>query len=659
VDLLSPNWLVKLSTSMRSVFGLAAIVLLASSAAMADSQTPPSAVFPSATAPFNETATVAGFNPALGTLNSVDIKFLVGPLTAIVQVFNNTSQDQNFTNASASVSVTLTGPTGAPLSGGATATVAAGIATLSPNPSSFPATPGPATPVTQTITTGLSAFESGPVTFTFAATGNGSYAGQAPIGVFFGGTVQSGATVTVTYNYTPPLTLTCPVSGSLFMGTGANTSVTAAGGVPPYTYSLASGTLPAGLSLDSTAGTITGTPTATGSFTVQVKDSTGATAATTCPFTVTAPPPTMSCPVANTFTVGTPVNSPAITVSGGVAPFTFSVVGTLPPGLTLNASTGAITGTPTASGSFSVKVVDSTSVSGTNTCPFTVNLPVTGPIMSCPGLNSFEVNQPVNSPAIAVTGGTGPYTFSVVGTLPPGLTLNTNTGAITGTPTAVGTFQIEVTDSTGLVSTVLCPFSVNSTNVSQAAFLVKYAANLNIGESYIDITNTGANGAPPQGPGFGANVGNLCVNVYTFDPAEELVSCCSCLVTPDQTVNLGVNRDLISKTLTGSVPTSVTVKLLSSLAGGDGTSTNCSNSAATVATANLASGLAAWGTTLHADPRAGVYDTTEAPFTRSTLSIGELATLGGRCISIVGNASGFGICSSCRAGALGASKLAN
>ncbi len=60
--------------------------------------------------------------------------------------------------------------------------------------------------------------------------------------------------------------------------------------------------------------------------------------------------------------------------------------------------------------------------------------------------------MPFNSPAMNVTGGVGPYTFSVVGTLPAGLTLNTSTGAITGTPTAAGTFSIQVTDANGVVA---------------------------------------------------------------------------------------------------------------------------------------------------------------------------------------------------------------
>ena len=193
---------------------------------------------------------------------------------------------------------------------------------------------------------------------------------------------------------------------------------------------------------------------------------------------------------------------------------------------------------------------------------------------------------------------------------------------------------------------------------ADAPFQVRYAANLTIGESYINITNTGANGAALLGPGFGTQSGNICVNVYAFDPGEELISCCSCLVTPDQTVNLGVNRDLTVKTLTGVVPASVTVKLLATLAGTNGSGTSCTNSAATVgATTTGVAGLAAWGTTLHANPTGG-YDTTETSFTPATLSAGEAASIGGRCAAILGNGSGFGICNSCRAGALGASKLA-
>ncbi len=195
---------------------------------------------------------------------------------------------------------------------------------------------------------------------------------------------------------------------------------------------------------------------------------------------------------------------------------------------------------------------------------------------------------------------------------------------------------------------------------ADSPFQVRYAANLTApGESYINITNTGANGASFLGPGYGGAVGNICVNVYAFDATDEqLVSCCSCLITPDATANLGVKRDLTVNTLTGFAPTSVTVKLLATLAGTGGSGTSCTNSAAAVtATTTGVTGMAAWGTTIHLNP-AGGYDTTETPFTPATLSAGEAASIGNRCANILGNGSGSGICNSCRAGALGAGKLA-
>jgi hypothetical protein len=297
---------------------------------------------------------------------------------------------------------------------------------------------------------------------------------------------------------------------------------------------------------------------------------------------------------------------------------------------------------------------------------------------------SFTIENP--NATVALNG------IAFIDTLPAGLVVATPNGLngsscgggiITATP---GSGSISLTGAM-LAAGASCTFSVNVTaTISNVpgSFLVGYAANLQAGESMINITNTGASGASLPGPGFGAAVGNICVNVFAFDPNEELISCCSCLVTPDQTVNLGVNRDLTARTITGVVPTSVTVKLLATLAGGglltnitgNVTSSNggigntasaqilsgvasagCTNSAATVTSAALANGVAAWHTTLHATPTPGSYATTEAPFTGGTLSAAELASIGGRCAAIVGNGSGFGICTSCQSGALGGAKL--
>lgn len=172
-------------------------------------------------------------------------------------------------------------------------------------------------------------------------------------------------------------------------------------------------------------------------------------------------------------------------------------------------------------------------------------------------------------------------------------------------------------------------------------FQIRYAAHLDAGDSFVDITNAGTlSGVDPAG--------RICVNVYTFDPAEELVSCCSCPVTPNGLVSLSVRNDLISNTLTPGVPTSVTIKLLSSVpvAGA------CNASSPT--STNLARGMRAWGTTIHPVPGGPpAFGTTETPFLISQLSPSELNKLTSFCGFIQSNGSGFGICRSCRTGALG------
>ena len=173
-------------------------------------------------------------------------------------------------------------------------------------------------------------------------------------------------------------------------------------------------------------------------------------------------------------------------------------------------------------------------------------------------------------------------------------------------------------------------------------FQVRYASNLNIGDSVINITNAGT-----QNTVTGA-LTNICANVYTFSPDEQLISCCSCVVTPNALVSLSANSDLVSNTLTPAHPTSIVVKILATAG------TGCNASSAPVA--NLATGLRAWGTTLHAAPTTPVtYQVTETAFSPAGLSAGELARITSFCGFIQANGSGFGICRSCRLGGLGAS----
>ena len=236
----------------------------------------------------------------------------------------------------------------------------------------------------------------------------------------------------------------------------------------------------------------------------------------------------------------------------------------------------------------------------------------------------------------------------------PAITLTVNVAAnapvaVTNTANVAGGGETNTGNNTAAD-----PTTILVAVIPPDAFIIRYAANLTAGDSVIDITNTGANGASLTGPGFGGAVGNICVNVYAFSPDEQLVSCCSCLITPNGLVSLSVNQDMVSNTLTGVRPNSIVVKLLNTGAAANFAGTNCTNSAALAGTPAfpLAGGVLAFGTTLHAGPAAGAFNLTETPFIRATLSPAELASITSRCTNIVGNGSSFGICRSCRAGGL-------
>ncbi|MCX6596166.1 MAG: Ig domain-containing protein [Acidobacteria bacterium] len=172
-----------------------------------------------------------------------------------------------------------------------------------------------------------------------------------------------------------PLSATCPVHRTAVVGVAFNQQMTASGGALPYTYTVSAGSIPAGLSLNTSTGVVSGTPSATGTFALQVTDADGTVAGTTCAFTVNAAL-ALSCPVISTGVVGVAFNQ-AVAASGGVAPYTYSVAtGAVPAGLVLNAATGAVSGTPSAAGSFTIRVTDAQGNVAAGTCPFTVNPPV-------------------------------------------------------------------------------------------------------------------------------------------------------------------------------------------------------------------------------------------------------------------------------------------
>src|SRR6185295_14043992 len=223
-----------------------------------------------------------------------------------------------------------------------------------------------------------------------------------------------------------------------------------AGGTSPYIWSLPSGTLPPGLTL-SPDGIISGTPTALGTFNIVIKvtDNNGAGQSASKSFAIVIATPllltTASLPDA---TAGSPY-SQALTATGGTPPYLWSALSGLPPGLTLAAS-GIISGTPTASGPFSItlRVTDS----GNPAQISDKALPIT--IKSQPTLVITPATLPVGIVGVfyaqALTAvGPSPVTWSVIsGVLPPGITLATN-GSLTGSPTVVGTFGFQAQATAG------------------------------------------------------------------------------------------------------------------------------------------------------------------------------------------------------------------
>jgi subtilisin family serine protease len=263
----------------------------------------------------------------------------------------------------------------------------------------------------------------------------------------------------------PPLSVTTTSLPSGTVNAAYSATLTATGGTTPYSWSITVGALPAGLTLASGTGVISGTPTGTGtsSFTVQVTDSNSSTATKALSITVGTTPPTVTTTSLANGTQNAAYNA-TLTATGGTTPYSWSIIsGALPTGLTLASGTGVISGTPTGTGTsnFTVQVSDANSLTGTKALSLTVIAP---PSVTTTSMPNGTQNAAYNS-TLTATGGTTPYSWSIIsGTLPTGLTLASGTGVISGTPTGTGTsnFTVQVSDANSLTGTKALSLTINS-----------------------------------------------------------------------------------------------------------------------------------------------------------------------------------------------------
>jgi large repetitive protein len=218
-------------------------------------------------------------------------------------------------------------------------------------------------------------------------------------------------------------------------------------------WTVSGGALPAGVTLSS-GGLLSGSPTTAGDYSFKVTASSGGRSDSQT-YTLSVVSKLQLSARATAAEVGHAVTiKPQAT--GGKPGYTFAAEGTLPAGLTLNAATGEITGTPTAAGTYPLKlrVTDSIGLTTTVDVPLKVSAKLS---IARKALRAAKVGQLYRAKLTAL-GGVGPFTWNILGGrpgfLPKGIAFNKRTGTFAGTPTKAGVYRLrlQVVDSLGVRS---------------------------------------------------------------------------------------------------------------------------------------------------------------------------------------------------------------
>ncbi|MBE2286008.1 MAG: putative Ig domain-containing protein, partial [Prosthecobacter sp.] len=326
---------------------------------------------------------------------------------------------------------------------------------------------------------------------------------------------QGGATLSL--QVCPLLSIAPTTPAVPTLGTAYSQTLTATGGTAPYSYAVSGGTLPTWATL-SAAGVLSGTPDVPTAFTFTVLATDANGCSKTQSYALTPACPTISItPATLTAAVAGTAYSQTLTASGGKPAYTWALTsGTLPAGLTLNTSTGVISGTPaTANGtgtSLTFRVTDANNCTATST----LSLRVCPVISLTPSTLPVGVAGTAYSQAFSATGGSGTYTYSVTnGTLPTGLVLST-AGVLSGTPSASNGSGVSITvravDANGCtksqaVNLKICPLISLSGISSSISVGTAYSQSVSASGGTATYTYAVTSGTLPAGLSLNASNG--------------------------------------------------------------------------------------------------------------------------------------------------------